>query len=140
MLPGEYFNDLFVRVIKLYNELVALGKEITTEEIIRNVLRTLPKDIWIAKITSLQDSKDLSKMSLDEFAGTMGTHEIMLNSMNNAPAREKGIALQVDGDKSDSDIEEEAYVMFKRRFKSFNKGNKWSGNTSKPKTSTSNTN
>ncbi|KAL5562884.1 hypothetical protein UlMin_032631 [Ulmus minor] len=52
--------------------------EYTTSEMVRKLLRSLPKK-WEAKVTAIQEAKDLSKLPLDELIGSLMTHEITMN-------------------------------------------------------------
>ncbi|KAL5581747.1 hypothetical protein UlMin_014189 [Ulmus minor] len=52
--------------------------EYTTSEMVRKLLRSLPKQ-WEAKVTAIQEAKDLSKLPLDELISSLMTHEITMN-------------------------------------------------------------
>ena len=51
----------------------SLGKTFTTEELVRKILRFLPRS-WKAKVTAIQEAKDLKKLSLDELIGNLQTY------------------------------------------------------------------
>ena len=55
---------MFTRLTNIINELASLGNFISSEEQIRKVLRSLPKDRWMAKVTALQETKDFTKFNL----------------------------------------------------------------------------
>ncbi|KAL5546924.1 hypothetical protein UlMin_006611 [Ulmus minor] len=65
MKHDESIKQMYTRFTDIINDLSSLGKEYTTSEIVRKILRSLPKQ-WEAKVTAIQEAKDLSKLPLDE--------------------------------------------------------------------------
>ncbi|KAF1883505.1 hypothetical protein Lal_00044274 [Lupinus albus] len=63
MLPGEKIQDLQKRFIHLNNHLIALGKDLSTNDLNLKVLRSLNRN-WQPKVTAISEKKSLSKMSL----------------------------------------------------------------------------
>jgi len=61
------------------NELKSLGKSFTTEELVRKILRFLPHS-WEAKVTAIQEAKDMKKITLDELIENLQTYELRRNS------------------------------------------------------------
>ncbi len=53
----------------------SLEKTFINEELVKKILRRLPKE-WQPKVTSLKDSKDLSKVQLDELLGNLFDYEM----------------------------------------------------------------
>jgi len=77
------------------NELKSLGKSFTPEELVRKILRFLPHS-WEAKVTAIQEAKDIKKMTLDELIGNLQTHELRRNSQQKEEIKkDRGIALKV---------------------------------------------
>jgi len=64
----ETIMDTYTRFTYITNELKSLGKTFTTEELVRKILRFLPRT-WEAKVTAIQEAKDLKTISLDELIG-----------------------------------------------------------------------
>ena len=61
----ESINDYFTKVLTLTNQTKMNGHKIIDQIIIKKILRTLPlKFDYI--IVTIEESKDLSKMSIDE--------------------------------------------------------------------------
>ena len=92
----------------------ALGKVFTEVELVRKILRVLPMN-FEAKVTAIQESKDLSKLSIEELVGNLMTYEMELKSRedrNNSDLKKKSIALSntVNSDGEDS-IEQLAMVV-----------------------------
>ena len=54
----ETVMDMYTRFTHITNELKSLGKTFTTEELVRKILRFLPRT-WEAKVTAIQEAKDL---------------------------------------------------------------------------------
>jgi len=52
----ETVMDMDTRFIHIINELKSLGKTFTTEELVRKILRFLPRT-WEAKVTAIQEAK-----------------------------------------------------------------------------------
>lgn len=75
MKPQETIAEMFVRLIEIANGLKGLGKEYSIAELVRKVLRSLPLS-WHTKAIVIEDSKDLSKLPLEEFIGSLMTYEI----------------------------------------------------------------
>ena len=78
MKHDESIKQMYTRFTDIINDLSSLGKEYTTSEMVRKILRSLPKQ-WEAKVTAIQEAKDLSKLPLDELIGSLMTHEITMN-------------------------------------------------------------
>jgi len=68
----ETIMDMYTRFTHITNELKSLGKTFTTEEPVRKILRFLPRS-WEAKVTAIQEAKDLKTLSLDELIGNLQT-------------------------------------------------------------------
>ena len=64
----ETVMDMYTRFTQITNELKSLGKSFTTEELVRKILRLLPHS-WEAKVTAIQEAKDMKKITLDELIG-----------------------------------------------------------------------
>jgi len=75
----ETIMDMYTRFTHITNELKSLGKTFTTEELVRRILRVLPRS-WEAKVMAIQEAKDLKKLSLDELIGNLQTYELRRNS------------------------------------------------------------
>ena len=64
--------EMYTRFTHIANELKSLGKSFTTEELVRKILRYLPQS-WEAKVTAIQEAKDMKKITLDELIGNLET-------------------------------------------------------------------
>jgi len=66
----ETVIDMYTRFIHITNELKSLGKSFTSEELVRKILRFLPRS-WEAKVTAIQEDKDMKAITLDELIGNL---------------------------------------------------------------------
>ena len=125
--------DMYTRFTHITNELKSLGKSFTTEELVRKILRILPQS-WDAKVTAIQEAKDMNKITLNELIGNLQTYELRRSSKRKEETkRDLGLALKAleeDG----SDLDEEELAMITRRSKKFFKKSK---RTTKRRTSAS---
>jgi len=114
----ETIMEMYTRFTHITNELKSLGKTFTTEELVRKILRFLPRT-WEAKVTAIQEAKDLKTLSLDELIGNLQTYELKRNLQQQEDTKkERGIALKVMEEDS-SELDEEDMVMITRKFKKF---------------------
>jgi uncharacterized protein YjaG (DUF416 family) len=106
--------------------MVSLGTQISDVKLIRKILRSLPEHFRI-KVTTIEESKDLEEMKIEELVGSLQTYEYSLPPVRKA----KTIALKASMKKSrvssdeDSDIYEDAVAMLAKNFERFMKSNKF---------------
>jgi len=119
----ETIMDMYTRFTHITNKLKSLGKTLTTEESVRRILRFLPRS-WEAKVTTIQEAKDLKTLSLDELIGNLQTFELRRTSQQQEETKkDRGLALKIM--KEDSfDLDEEDMAMLTRKFKKFFKKTK----------------
>ena len=65
-----YFTDIV-------NRLKYFGKTYTNSDLVKKVLRFLPKS-WEPKVTTIQEAKDLNTYPLDQLIGLLMTHELTI--------------------------------------------------------------
>jgi len=119
----ETIMDMYTRFTQITNELKSLGKTFTTEELVRKILRLLPRS-WEVKVTAIQEAKDLKTLSLDELIGNLQTYELRRNSQQQEETKkDRGLTLKIMEDDS-SDLDEDDMAMFARKFKKFFKKTK----------------
>ncbi|GKV19708.1 hypothetical protein SLEP1_g29933 [Rubroshorea leprosula] len=75
MKPKESIQDMYTRLNDIVTNLKALGKVYPSQEVVRKVLRSLPKN-WEAKKTAIEESKDLNTLKLEDLIGKLMTYEI----------------------------------------------------------------
>jgi hypothetical protein len=126
MLEEETFIEFYTKISDLRNSMVSLGKQISDVKLIRKILRSLPQRFRI-KVTTIEESKDLAEMKIEELVGSLQTYEYSLPPVRKA----KTISLKASKKKSrvssdeDSDIDEDAVAMLAKNFEHFRKNNKF---------------
>ncbi|GKD78624.1 zf-CCHC domain-containing protein, partial [Tanacetum coccineum] len=107
-------------------DLKALDEGYSSKNYVRKFLRALhPK--WRAKVTTIEKSKDLTSLSLDELIGNLKVHKMIIkkdSEIFKAKVERKSIALKAKKESSDEECsnsgsEDEEYTMAVRDFKKF---------------------
>ncbi|GKV05126.1 hypothetical protein SLEP1_g17167 [Rubroshorea leprosula] len=75
MKPEESIQDMYRRLNDIVTNFKALGKVYPSQEVVRKVLRSLPKN-WEANKTTIEESKDLNTLKLDDLIGKLMTYEM----------------------------------------------------------------
>jgi hypothetical protein len=89
MLEDEIFNEFYTKIRDLRNSMVSLRKNVSDFKLIKKILRSLPERFRI-KVTTIEESKDLDEMKIEEFVGSLQTYEYSLPPVR----KEKSIALK----------------------------------------------
>ncbi|GJU27650.1 retrovirus-related pol polyprotein from transposon TNT 1-94 [Tanacetum coccineum] len=77
ILEEEYIDSGFARFNTIITSLKARDEDFSSKNYVRKFLRALhPK--WRAKITAIEESKDLSSLALDELIGNLKVHELVM--------------------------------------------------------------
>ncbi|GAV76387.1 UBN2 domain-containing protein [Cephalotus follicularis] len=79
MHDNESISDMFTRFTTIINSLKNLGKSYSNQELVRKILRCLPKS-WIPKVTAIEEAKDLSTLPLEQLLGSLMTHETTMKN------------------------------------------------------------
>ncbi|GJW43020.1 zf-CCHC domain-containing protein [Tanacetum coccineum] len=117
----------FARFNTIITSLKALDEGFSSKNYVRKFLRALhPK--WRAKVTAIEESKDLSSLALDELIGNLKVHEVVMEKdseiYRGKKERVKSIALKAKKESSDDETstsgsDDEEYAMAVRNFKKF---------------------
>nr|GEX43382.1 hypothetical protein [Tanacetum cinerariifolium] len=100
--------------------------ESSVKNYVRKFLRVLHHK-WRAKVTTIEESKDFTSLSLDELIGNLKVHEMIINKDSEivkAKGERKYLALKAKKEYSDeecstSESEDEEYAIAVRDFKKF---------------------
>ncbi|GJR37613.1 hypothetical protein Tco_1213297 [Tanacetum coccineum] len=128
MIPEEEsIDNAFAKFNTIITSLKALDESFSSKNYIRKFLRALhPK--WRAKVTMIEESKNLTTLSLDELIGNLKVYEEVIKkdseTVKSKREQSRSIALKARKDLSDdnsstSDSEDEEYAMAIRDFKKF---------------------
>ncbi|GKG34335.1 hypothetical protein Tco_0437031, partial [Tanacetum coccineum] len=110
----------------IITSLKALDEGYSSKNYVRKFLRA-PHPKWRAKVTAIEESKDLTSLSLDELIGNLKVHEIIIkkdSEIVKEKVERKYIALKAKKESSDEKClsfgsEDEEYAMAVRDFKKF---------------------
>ncbi|GAV91345.1 UBN2 domain-containing protein, partial [Cephalotus follicularis] len=84
----EFISDMFTRFTTIINSLKNLGKSYPNQELVRKILRCLPKN-WTPKVTAIEEAKDLSILPLEQLLGSLMTHETTMKNHENVKVKKK---------------------------------------------------
>ncbi|GJV14825.1 retrovirus-related pol polyprotein from transposon TNT 1-94 [Tanacetum coccineum] len=114
----ESINSAFTRFNTIITSLKALDESYSSKNYVRKFLRALhPK--WRANVKSIEESKDLMSLSLDELIGNLKVHEMIIkkdSEVVKAKVERKSLALKAKKESSDEECstsgsEDEDYAM-----------------------------
>nr|GEY48363.1 zf-CCHC domain-containing protein/UBN2 domain-containing protein [Tanacetum cinerariifolium] len=122
----ECIDSAFARFNTIITSLKAIAKGYYSNNYVKKFLRALHSK-WRAKVTTIEDSKDLTSLSLDELIGNLNFHEMIIKKdfeIVKAKGDRKSLALKAKKESSDeecstSESEDEEYAMTIRDFKKF---------------------
>nr|GEU75186.1 putative ribonuclease H-like domain-containing protein [Tanacetum cinerariifolium] len=123
---GESIDSAFARFNTIITSLKALDEGYSSKNYVKKFLKDLhPK--WRAKVTTIEKSKDLTSLSLDELTGNLKVHEMIIKKdyeIVKEKVKRKSLALKAKKESSDEECstsgsEDEEYVMAVRDFKKF---------------------
>nr|GEX62747.1 putative reverse transcriptase domain-containing protein [Tanacetum cinerariifolium] len=124
----ESIDNAFARFNTIITSLKALDEGFSSKNYVRKFLRALhPK--WRAKVMAIEESKDLTSLSLDELLiGNLKVYEVIIKNnskmVKGKKEQNRSLALKAkkessDEDSSSSDSEDEEYAMAVKDFKKF---------------------
>ncbi|GJR03598.1 retrovirus-related pol polyprotein from transposon TNT 1-94 [Tanacetum coccineum] len=122
----ESIDSAFARFNTIITSLKALDEGYSSKNYVRKFLRALhPK--WRAKVIAIEESKDLTSLSLDELIGNLKVYEMIIkkdSKIVKAKVERKSLALKAKKESSDEECstsgsEDEEYAMAVRDFKKF---------------------
>ncbi|MCI32065.1 aspartyl-tRNA synthetase, partial [Trifolium medium] len=92
MKEDEDIETMFSRFQTLVSGLKVLKKSYTTYDHVGKILRSLPQQ-WRPKVTSIEEAKDLKKLSLESLISNLRSHGMVLNA-DGPLKKSKSVALQ----------------------------------------------
>ena len=116
------FDELYTKLKDIVNLAFNLGETIPEPKIVRKVLRSL-LERFHTKITAIEESKDIDKISLTELVGNLQTYELGLTRIGKL-GKGKSMALKAkssDTNESSDDEDSKMKSYITRQFKKFMK-------------------
>ena len=114
MEEDESFDEFYAKLKDIVNSTFNLGETILEPKIVRKVLRSLPKKFH-AKITIIEESKDIDKILLTELVGNLQTYELGLTKIGKS-SKSKSMVLKakssdIDESSENEDSKMKSYIM-----------------------------
>ena len=122
MEEDESFDEFYAKLKDIVKLAFNLGETILELKIVRKVLRSLPERFY-AKITAIEESKDIDKIPLTELVGNLQTYELGLTRIGKS-GKGKSMALKAkssDTNESSEDEDSKVKSYITRQFKKFMK-------------------
>ncbi|GJR40291.1 zf-CCHC domain-containing protein [Tanacetum coccineum] len=122
----ESIDSAYARFNTIITSLKALDEGYSSKNYVRKFLRALhPK--WRAKVVTIEESKDLTSLSLEKLIRNLKIHEMIIkkdSKIVKAKVERKSLGLKVKKESSDEECsnsgsEDEEYAMAVRDFKKF---------------------
>nr|GEU78759.1 copia protein [Tanacetum cinerariifolium] len=122
----ESIDNAFARFNTIITNLKALDKSYSSKNYVRKFFRALhPK--WRANFMTIEESKDLTSLSLDELIGNLKVYEMIIkkdSEIVKEKVKRKSLALKAKIDSNDEECstsgsEDKEYAMAVRDFKKF---------------------
>ena len=116
----ESLDEFYVKLTDIVNSSFNLRDQISEPKIVRKILRSLPERFH-AKITIIEESKDLDSIPQTELIGNLQTYELGLARVGKG-GEGKNMALKTKNDDNDESFDDEdtklkSYIT--RQFKKF---------------------
>ena len=116
------FDKFYAKLKDIVNLAFNLGETILEPKLVRKVLRYLPERFQ-AKITAIEESKDIDKILLTKLVGNLRTYELGLTRIGRS-GKSKSMALKAKSSDTEESLDDEYSKMnsyITRQFKKFMK-------------------
>ncbi|GJS17316.1 retrovirus-related pol polyprotein from transposon TNT 1-94 [Tanacetum coccineum] len=135
----ESIDSAFARFNTIITSLKALDEGYSSKNYVRKFLRALYSK-WRSKVTTIEESKELTSLSLDELIGNLKVHKMIIKKdfeIVKAKGERRSLSLKAKKESSDeecstSESEDEEYAMAVRDFKKCGDPNHLIGECPKP--------
>ena len=109
MEEDESFDEFYAKLKDIVNLAFNLGETIPKPKIVRKVIRSLPERFH-AKITAIEESKDINKIPLTELVGNLQIYELGLTRIGKM-GKGKNMALKAKSSDTDESSDDENFKM-----------------------------
>ena len=116
----KLFDEFYAKLKDIVNSAFNLRETILKPKVVRNVLRSLPKRIY-AKITTIEESKDIDFIPLTKLIGNLQTYELGLTRLGKG-SKSKSMVLKAKSNETNESTDDEDSKMkfyITRQFKEF---------------------
>ena len=114
MEEDEPFDEFYAKLKDIVNSAFKLGDTISESKIVRKVLRSLPERFH-AKITVIEESKDIDKIPLTELVGNLQNYELGLTRIRKS-SKGKNMAVKAKSSDTNKSSDDEDSKMKSVRF------------------------
>ena len=122
MKEDESFDEFYAKLKNIEDSTFNLGETIPEPKIVKKVFRSLPEKFH-AKITAIEELKDIDKIPLIELVDNLQTYELGLTRIGKS-SKSKSMTLKAksnDTDESSNDEDSKMKSYITRQFKKFMK-------------------
>ena len=109
MEEDESFDEFYAKLKDIVNLVFNLRETIPEPKIVRKVLRSLTERFH-AKITIIEESKDIDQISLTELVGNLQTYELGLTRIGKV-GKGKSMALKAKSSETNESLDDEDSKM-----------------------------
>ena len=109
MEEDESFNEFYAKLKDIVNWAFNLRETIPEPKIVRKVLRSL-SERFHAKITAINESKDIDQIPLTELVGNLQTYELALTRIGKL-SKSKSMALKAKSSDTDESLDDKDSKM-----------------------------
>ena len=107
MEKNEIFDELYAKLKDIVNSAFNIGESIAESKIVKKILRFLPERFY-AKITAIEEVKDIDQIPLTELVGNLQTYEMRLSLMGKCGNSRKLALKDIEEEINDSEDEDES--------------------------------
>ena len=83
MKDSDSVDQFLNQVMNVVNQIRSYGDDLTDQKVVEKILRSLPRK-FAAFVVAIEESKDLTILSIDELMGSHLSHESRMNRNNNS--------------------------------------------------------
>ena len=109
MEEDESYDEFYAKLKDIVNSAFNFGETIPKSKIVRNVLRSLPERFY-AKITTIEELKDIDKIPSTELVRNLQTYELGLTRIKKS-SKSKSMALKAKSCDIDESFDDENFKM-----------------------------
>ena len=120
MSEDESFDSFYSKLNEVVISKFNLGEKMEDSKVVRKILRSLPES-FCAKVTAIEERKDLDEIKVQELIGSLQTYELSLPNQR----KSKSLALKTINERveahgsSDEDVVEKDVVYLAKNFRKF---------------------